>query len=360
MNDEHIEQLLRKAPRAPAPAGLLEKLRADIALPRRIETSPVAPSEAVPLIRRWFPALSFAVIFLACLAAIAVQTNQIAGLKRENAALQTSAENLEQLRRDNAEYPRLKAAQTELDRLRRDYAELQQLRSEVAQLRAQAQEIQNLRAENRSLLTRSQGQTGADDDFFARNAAALGNARAKAESVACINNLKQIGLAARIWANDNSDNSDVFPSNWLMMTNELATPKILICPSDKGRSAASDWRQFSPANVRYEFLNPNGTDRQPTAVLARCPIHNHVCLSDGSVQQLGDHRRIGVNAHDNKYYIIDPPQPAWDAEAPERRRYGLSPNTGNSAPSGRGSTQKIKEDFLRRYGLTPTNAPTTN
>ena len=241
MNDEHIEQLLRKAPRTPAPAGLLEKLQTDITLPRRLATRPVPSTEAVSLIRRWFPALSFAVIFLACLAAIAVQTNQIAGLKRENAALQTSAENLEQLRRDNAEYPRLKAAQTELDRLRRDYAELQQLRSEVAQVRAQAQEIQNLRAENRSLLTRSQGQTGADDDFFARNDDALGKARAKAESVACINNLKQIGLAARIWANDNSDNSDVFPSNWLMMTNELATPKILICPSDKGRSAASDW-----------------------------------------------------------------------------------------------------------------------
>src|SRR5216110_1169398 len=113
MNDERIEQLLRKAPRSPSPAGLLEKLRTDIALPRRIETRPVNPTEAVPFFRRWFPAISFVVIFLACIVAIAVQTNQIAELKHENATLQTSAQNLEQLRRDNAEYQRLKAAHEE-------------------------------------------------------------------------------------------------------------------------------------------------------------------------------------------------------------------------------------------------------
>ena len=148
MNDERIEQLLRKAPRSPAPAGLLETLRRDITLPRRMEVRPMNPTGATPFIWRWFPTVSFAAIFLACIAAIAVQTNQITGLKQENATLQTSAHSLEQLRRDNTEYQRLKAAHEELERLRRDSAELQQLRSEVMQLRAQTQEIDKLRAEN--------------------------------------------------------------------------------------------------------------------------------------------------------------------------------------------------------------------
>ncbi len=155
MNDERIEQLLRKAPRSPAPAGMLDKLRTDIALPRQVETRPVNPTDAVPFIRRWFPAISFAAIFLACIVAIEVQTNQIAGLKHENATLRTSAQNLEQLRRDNAEYQRLKAEHAELERLRRDFAELQQLHTEVAQLQTQAQEMEKLRAENQQLLAAS-------------------------------------------------------------------------------------------------------------------------------------------------------------------------------------------------------------
>ena len=352
MNDERIEQLLRKAPRSPAPAGLLEQLRTDIALPRRIETRPVHPVKAMPWFRRWFPAISFAIVFLACIVAIAVQTNQIAGLKHENATLQTLAQNFDPLRRDNSEYQRLKSEHEQLERLRRDYAELQQLREEVAQLSPQIQEMEKLRAENQKLLAANR-QRGQTDDFFARNDNALENARAKAESAACINNLKQIGLAARIWANDNND---VFPSNWLMMTNELSTPKILACPSDKGRSRAIDWRQFSAGNVSYEFLNPNGTDAQPDVVLARCPIHNHVCLSDGSVQQLRNNQRIVQNANDKNYYIIDSPQPALEAEASARQRTGLPPG-GAQPPPNPGVQPKLNEDLLRRYGLMPTNAP---
>jgi len=355
MNDERIERLLRKAPRSPAPGGLLEQLRTDIALPRRIETRPVHPVETTAWLRR-FPAISFAVVFLACIAAIAVQTNQIAGLKHENATLQTQAQNLDALRRDNSEYQRLKSEHEQLDRLHKDYAELQQLREEVAQLRPQIQEMEKLRAENQQLLAanRERGQAGTAEDFFARNDNALENARTKAESVACINNLKQIGLAVRIWA---TDNNDVFPSNWLRMTNELATPKILACPSDKGRSPANDWRQFSAANVSYEYLNPNGTDEQPNVVLARCPIHNHVCLSDGSVHQLGNNRKIAQNATDKNYYIIEAPQPALEAETPARQRTGLPPSGGYPAPADPGAQQKLKEDLLRRYGLMPTNAP---
>jgi hypothetical protein len=339
MNDERIEQLLRKAPRSPAPAGLLEQLRVDIALPRRIELRPANRMESLPFIRRWFSAISFAVIFVSCIVAIAVQTNQIVGLKRENAILRTSAQNLEQLRRDNAEYRRLKDAHEEHQRLRRGFGELQQLRTEVAQLQELNQAMDKLRAENQQLQAagRHPAKSGADDDFFSRNDNSLEKARAKAESIACVNNLKQIGLAARIWA---TVNNDVFPASWLAMTNELATPKLLVCPSDRAHSAANDWRLFSTANVSYEFLNPNGTDNEPQVVLARCPIHNNVCLSDGAVQQLGNVRRIAQNANDNKYYILEPSQSTSDAAALDRQR-------------------KSSEEMLRRYGLPPTALPAT-
>jgi len=147
MNDEQIERLLHKALRPPAPLGLSERLQADIALPRRSESGPVDRIEMAPFIRRWFPAISFAAIFLSCILAIGVQTLQIGELKRDSETLRASAQNLEQLRLENAEYQKLLAARQELEQLRNDFAEIQQLRAEVTQLRAQAEAMAAIMAQ---------------------------------------------------------------------------------------------------------------------------------------------------------------------------------------------------------------------
>src|SRR5947208_1289662 len=151
MNVEQIEGLLRKAPRPPASAGLLRKLQAEIALPHPAKTMRVTRAEVVSFLRRWFPAISFAAIFLSCVVTIAVQSNQIEDLKRQNDSLRAAPQDIERLRRDNTEYQRLLAEHQELEQLRKDFAELQRLRAEVAQLRAQMQEAERMRAENRRL-----------------------------------------------------------------------------------------------------------------------------------------------------------------------------------------------------------------
>jgi len=85
---------------------------------------------------------------------------------------------------------------------------------------------------------------------------ALAAAKKKAQKISCTNNLKQVGLAFRIWSGDNGDktpmavstasggasqyvyhsSANAAPYNpyacFMVMSNELSTPKIIYCPSD--------------------------------------------------------------------------------------------------------------------------------
>jgi prepilin-type N-terminal cleavage/methylation domain-containing protein/prepilin-type processing-associated H-X9-DG protein len=88
---------------------------------------------------------------------------------------------------------------------------------------------------------------------------ALAKAKAKAQRIKCVNNLKNVGLAFRIFATDNGDrfpfeiqSTDGGTADWITnaaamyyhfqaLSNELSTPKIVICPSDAGKIEATNW-----------------------------------------------------------------------------------------------------------------------
>ena len=95
---------------------------------------------------------------------------------------------------------------------------------------------------------------------------ALAKAKAKAQRIACVNNLKQVGLAFRIFSTDNQDQmpmgvstnqggsseyrataGQAAPANFMhlaVMSNELSTPKVIVCPSDNyvaSRYNATNW-----------------------------------------------------------------------------------------------------------------------
>lgn len=112
---------------------------------------------------------------------------------------------------------------------------------------------------------------------------AVAKAKAKAQATNCVGNLKQIGSAARLYAHDHKD---VFPPDFLSLSNALASPKILVCPGDTARTPATSWQDFTPAQVSYEYLLPNAKEAEVTRSVAfRCPIHGHLGYGDGSVQE---------------------------------------------------------------------------
>ena len=95
----------------------------------------------------------------------------------------------------------------------------------------------------------------------------------------CASNLKQIGLAARIWANDNNNKYPMFVSVtnggsmeliasgnvagcFRVISNELSTTKILICPADADHVVASNFSNFNNSNISY-FVNVEATESYP-------------------------------------------------------------------------------------------------
>ena len=94
---------------------------------------------------------------------------------------------------------------------------------------------------------------------------ALAKAKARASRIKCVSNLKQVGLAFRIWANEHDDRYPYFYSttvnpvtgstllsnttgarvweHFQILSNEIQNAKIVLCPADRNRQndAAEDF-----------------------------------------------------------------------------------------------------------------------
>ena len=108
----------------------------------------------------------------------------------------------------------------------------------------------------------------------------------KAPRIVCVNNLRQICLAYRIWEGDNGDKYPMGVSvtnggsmelvatgnvvqSFLVMTNELSTPKILFCPADTTRTMANSFASpVGNSNISY-FVGVDVTnDINPQMILS--------------------------------------------------------------------------------------------
>ena len=107
--------------------------------------------------------------------------------------------------------------------------------------------------------------------------------REKAARIACVGNLKQIGLSFRIWANDCGDSyptrisidlggaqeAVVTGGVWKVfqiLSNELSVPKLTTCPADD-RLAVVDWQSLSNTNISY-FIGLDAQETRPDMLLS--------------------------------------------------------------------------------------------
>lgn len=309
MKTTEIENILRHAPQPKPPGNLQQRLKAQ-ALNARPEGAPML-IERKPTggwLRRWWPALAPTAISLACAATLTSQQNQLHRLQAD----------LEQRTVVTPSSARISGSDTAGQSSGAPASaedELQRLKTMVASLTAEISKLEQMQAENARL--RAELASRATGAFTPEELSAMEDARDRAMSIQCANNLKQLGLAVKIWA---IDHQQLSPPNVVFLTNELGgSLKVLVCPADTARQPATDAGSLTQANCSYEYLAPLAPDSEPQRILFRCPIHGTIGLVDGSVQMrvAKDHPNWIVQ-RDGKLYMEVPrseSQPQTDPSA---------------------------------------------
>lgn len=108
------------------------------------------------------------------------------------------------------------------------------------------------------------------------------NPRAKrhAASLNCASGICSMCLGARQWAEDNEGQ---LPTDFVCISNEINTTKILVCAADHKRRPATSWASFTSENCSYELLAPGLPATNSNTAILRCTVHGHVGYLDGTV-----------------------------------------------------------------------------
>lgn len=113
----------------------------------------------------------------------------------------------------------------------------------------------------------------------------LARRNVRSSRISCTSQLKQIGLAFRLFSNDHNDQFPFAVSNELggtftfanspqvfrhyeAMSNELVTPKVLICSTDSGKLRATDFlTPLANSNISY-FVGLGADESKPQRILS--------------------------------------------------------------------------------------------
>jgi prepilin-type N-terminal cleavage/methylation domain-containing protein len=116
---------------------------------------------------------------------------------------------------------------------------------------------------------------------------ALANSKNKAKDTECLNKVRQIGIALRLWSNDHDqkfpwqvDTADggsvtmpgaqlagMWIDHFRAASNELSTPKVLACPRDRDRQPAPDWNEIAGLDNCSYFAGLSAREENPLTLL---------------------------------------------------------------------------------------------
>ena len=141
---------------------------------------------------------------------------------------------------------------------------------------------------------------------------ALQAAKARARRMQCVADMHQTGIAFHVFLHDHNSKFPMETStndggtleydyaayqiigpfyfqyrNFLALSNDLATPAILACPSDRERLPAPDFQNFDNLNVSY-FVGINADYAQPNSILAGDRNITNAAEGNATILRLSD------------------------------------------------------------------------
>lgn len=168
---------------------------------------------------------------------------------------------------------------------------------------------------------------------------ALAKAKAKAQRIKCVNNLKNIGLAFRIFATDNGDRypmalpaveggsadfstrANLMFLHYASLSNELSTPKIVVCPADQRTEATifasnivrnANTRNIIPfrnnMSVSYfvgleaDETNPLGFLAGDRNIIAETALPTRTTTRSPQITRLGTNHLVSGSLNKGAYY----------------------------------------------------------
>jgi hypothetical protein len=115
--------------------------------------------------------------------------------------------------------------------------------------------------------------------FAYLNQRGISRAKSKAQRIHCVGQLKQIGLSFRMWEGDHGGKTPGQVSTnaggvkelvavgsvapyFVALSNELGDTRLLTCPADPGRRAATHFAALADTNISY-FVIPEADEALP-------------------------------------------------------------------------------------------------
>jgi hypothetical protein len=141
----------------------------------------------------------------------------------------------------------------------------------------------------------------------------------RAKRISCVNTLKSVGLGHRLYANDHGDrfpfavpnafggileqkNSASAALHFQVLSNELVTPKILVCPADSARTRATSFGNgFSRTNVSYFVALDAESDTNSNRLLSGDRNITGGVLRGGSLRMIAQTNQAGWGADMHKH-----------------------------------------------------------
>ncbi len=111
---------------------------------------------------------------------------------------------------------------------------------------------------------------------------ALGNSKKKARDIECVNRMKQVGLGLHLWASDNDDKlpwqvpdfnggsqgSSEWINHFRVASNQLSTPTLLHCTTDRAKKPTVSWQLLTPEDHTSYFAGTESLDTHPQTVVS--------------------------------------------------------------------------------------------